>query len=95
MSTNKQATLLTVHERTENPKAGIFPSFIVKGGTVNVYHANKAKSNSDAPADKSEMQLDSNSPFAADVHSVEFASDYILWETATGSPVITTKNLIK
>ena len=93
-TTNKQITLLTVYERVQY-KEDLTPGFSVSGGAVNLYNSIKANPASDAPADKTEMELDQASPLSVGYHKVGGDSDHILWETATGSPVVKTKNLIK
>lgn len=93
MTTNKQVTLLTVYERA-NYTRKLLPGFNVTGGTVNLYNHIKPNSSSSAPADKNSMQLDQGSPFGTGYHLIEGDSDYILWETAGGTPVVTTKNLV-
>lgn len=97
MSTNKQATLLAVYERiTERQEiTELNPTFTVSQDTVNVYFSNKATPVSAAPADKTEMVLDDASPYSAGVYGVKGITDHILFEAASGTPVVKTKDLIK
>jgi hypothetical protein len=97
MATNKQATLLTVYERViGNPSIKeLNPTFTVSQDTVNVYFSNKATNASSAPANKTEMVLDDASPYSAGVYGVKGITDYVLFEAASGTPVIKTKDLIK
>jgi len=94
MINNKQATLLAVYERTPYENS-LKPGFSVSGGTVNLYNSIKANVGSSAPANIAAMELDDGSPYGVGYHAVKGDSDHIAWESASGSPVVKTKNLIK
>jgi hypothetical protein len=69
------------------------PTFEVKGGTVNVYVSNNDTNT--PPANAAAMTKTSDSPVAEDIHIVGGAINWILFESASGSPVVKTVNLIK
>ena len=94
MSTNLKITLLTVYERAKY-EGKLEPGFSVSGGTVNLYNSIKETTASSAPANIAAMELDDGGTYGVGYHSISGDSDYIAWETATGSPVVKTKNLIK
>lgn len=96
MATRKQITLDTVYKRRPLvPENVLLPTFSVSGGTVNVYHFIKEDSATDDPANKTTMVLDDASPFPIGVHLVEGDADNILFESASGSPVVKTKNVVE
>ena len=70
---------------------GTSPTFEVKGGSVNIYLSNQK----DQPADKTEMTLDSCSPFVEDVYDFLGQVRWILFEAASGTPIVNTLNLLK
>jgi hypothetical protein len=67
-----------------------FPSIEVKGGTINIYFSNEEAQ----PANAAAMTLDSASPLAEDVYPINIQARWILFELATGTPVIKANNLI-
>lgn len=70
---------------------GTSPTFEVKGGSVNIYISNEK----DEPADKTGMTLDSCSPFSEDVYDFLGQVRWILFEAASGTPIVNTLNLLK
>jgi len=66
------------------------PTFTVKGGTVNLY-----VSNSDTkPTSSSGMILDSSSPLAEDAHRLPGSVKWVLFESASGSPIVQERFLV-
>lgn len=70
-------------------RVGTAPTFEVRGGTVNVYFSNE-----DAQPLKAAMTLDSRSPLAEDLHTLNGRVKWILFELAGSSPVVKTNDII-
>lgn len=93
-----QITLNTVYESLTSrvinttQSRGTSPTFEVSGvnSSVNVYVSNKVNK----PIDKTEMTLDSNSPFAEDSYKIEGQVKWILFEQNQGLSVVNTINLV-
>jgi len=83
---------LTADIKSTPSRSEAAASIEVTGGTVNVYMSNRALN--DKPADKTEMKLDSSSPLAEDIHSLNVAVRWILFESASGTPVVRTTNVV-
>jgi hypothetical protein len=70
---------------------GTAPTFEVNSGSTNMYVSNSLS----IPAGKTEMTLDSCSPFVEDIYFIEGQIKWILFEAVIGTPIIKTLNLIK
>jgi hypothetical protein len=91
------ATLDTVYHCLTGQSAvtqqwqGTTPTMEINGGSVNMYVSNALI----APTDKTEMTLDSLSPFVEDVYNVKGQVKFLLFELVSGTPEVKTLNLIK
>jgi hypothetical protein len=70
---------------------GTTPTMEVNGGSINMYVSNALVK----PVDKTEMTLDSLSPFVEDVYNVKGQVKFLLFELVSGTPEVKTLNLIK
>jgi len=94
--TRKQITLDAVYKRRMHlPTNSGNPSFLVTGGTVNVYHYIKSSEGADDPANIAAMVADDANPFSAGAHPITAMADNIAWETASGTPIVTTINIVQ
>ena len=82
---------LTARSRNNESRSGVAPSMEVVNDTVNVYMSN----DDTQPADAAAMTLDTASPLGVDIHLLNAECRWILFEAATGTPVVKTTNIIK
>ena len=84
---------LTGESRNTLQTESTAPTFEVvgSGATINICVSNKEVE----PTSKTEMTLDSGSPFAEDMHLFNGQCKYVYFEMAAGSPIVQTCNIVE
>lgn len=98
MTTRKLIVLNAVYKRRmQVPSNALKPAFTVSGSgaTVNIYHFIKETAGQADPANKTTMVLDDGSPYSVGAYPLEYSADNILFETAAGTPVVKTINIVE